>query len=600
MSGERGRFTLSEVIDILDQNYAIPGNGEDSDIASDFSESDHELGEVPTDGETTAAALEDEEFEILEDLHAVDVVESDDEDTRMTHPGRLPSYDFSETKWSEGQSEEQFQRGEFRQEICPVSVLPCEASALDFFHLLFTLNIVDVIVRETNKYALQCLASSGKNPSSFDKVTEIEMLAYLGLIIAMSLHPLHCIRDYWSTDWVLGVPTLARIFTVARFETITRYLHLNDNSKMPARGSPDFDKLYKVRPFLESIRSNFITQYMPHKQASVDEAMIKFKGRSSIKQYMPKKPIKRGIKMWCRADSVSGYMCDFNICTGKTDKGVQHDLGFSVVTKLCSIIYGKWHEVFFDNFFTSLPLIQTLFTNKTISCGTLRSGRKEFPKEMYDKKSNNKLERGASIFRNKGPITAVTWMDNKVVNLVSTLDIPSGSATRPIKRRKKDGEQAEVQCPHIITAYNKYMGGVDRNDQMASYYAIKCKSKKWWHRIFFELLNRSIVNSHILELESANHENRCLKDFRLELAKKLIGDFTAKKRLGRPSIDMPARLTERHFPSLLPSNEKGRIKERRCFVCSTKEKAKKTSYFCEDCGVGLCVAPCFRIHHTRR
>ena len=48
MSGEGDRFTLSEVIDILDQNYAIPGNGEDLDIASDFSESDHELGEVPS------------------------------------------------------------------------------------------------------------------------------------------------------------------------------------------------------------------------------------------------------------------------------------------------------------------------------------------------------------------------------------------------------------------------------------------------------------------------------------------------------------------------------------------------------------------------
>ena len=266
---------------------------------------------------------------------------------------------------------------------------------------------------------------------------------------------------------------------------------------------------------------------------------------------------------------------DFNIYTGKTDEGVEHDLGFSIVTKLCSMIYGKWHEVFFDNFFTSLPLIQTLFTNKTIPCGTLRSGRKEFPKEMYDKKSNNKLEQGASIFRNKGPITALTLMDNKVVNLVSTLDIPSGSATRPIKRRKKDGEQAAVQCPHIILGYNKYMGGVDRNDQMASYHAIKCKSKKWY-------------------------ENSCLKDFRLELAKKLIGYLTAMKRLGRPSIDMPAGLTERHFPSLLPSNEKGRIKERRCFVCSTKEKAKKTSYFCKDCGVGLCVALCFHIHHTRQ
>ena len=93
MSDERDRLTLGEVLDILDQNYAISGNGEYSDIASDFSESDHELGEVPSDSETAAAALEDEELEILEDLHAVDVVESD-EDTGVTHLGRLPSYDF--------------------------------------------------------------------------------------------------------------------------------------------------------------------------------------------------------------------------------------------------------------------------------------------------------------------------------------------------------------------------------------------------------------------------------------------------------------------------------------------------------------------------
>ena len=32
--------------------------------------------------------------------------------------------------------------------------------------------------------------------------------------------------------------------------------------------------------------------------------MIEYKGKTSLKQYMPMKPIKRGIKMWCRADSL--------------------------------------------------------------------------------------------------------------------------------------------------------------------------------------------------------------------------------------------------------------------------------------------------------
>ena len=95
----------------------------------------------------------------------------------------------------------------------------------------------------------------------------------------MSMHSLHKIRDYRSQDWILGVPTLARVITISHFEAITKYLHLNDNSKMPARRELGFDKLFKLRPFLESIHANFLLQYMPHKKVAVDEAMIKFKGR---------------------------------------------------------------------------------------------------------------------------------------------------------------------------------------------------------------------------------------------------------------------------------------------------------------------------------
>ena len=98
------------------------------------------------------------------------------------------------------------------------------------------------------------------------------------------------------------------------------------------------------------------------------------------------------------------------------------------------------------------------------------------------------------------------------------------------------------------------MGGVDQNDQMKSYYAIKFISRKWWHRVFFELLNHCIVNSHILESESPNHKQRSLRDFRLELAMKLIGDFTSRKRPGRPLLGLAARFTKRH----LPTNEKSK------------------------------------------
>ena len=49
----------------------------------------------------------------------------------------------------------------------------------------------------------------------------------------------------------------------------------------------------------------------------MDEAMIKFQGRSSFKQYMPAKPIKRGIKVWVLGDSSNGYFSKFDVYTGR-------------------------------------------------------------------------------------------------------------------------------------------------------------------------------------------------------------------------------------------------------------------------------------------
>lgn len=65
--------------------------------------------------------------------------------------------------------------------------------------------------------------------------------------------------------------------------------------------------------------------------------MILFKGRSSIKQYMPMKPIKRGYKVWVQADE-SGYICEFQIYTDLLNS-VETSLGKRVVIDLT----GNYH-----------------------------------------------------------------------------------------------------------------------------------------------------------------------------------------------------------------------------------------------------------------
>lgn len=59
----------------------------------------------------------------------------------------------------------------------------------------------------------------------------------------------------------------------------------------------------------------------------------------------------------------------------------------------------------------------------------------------------------------------------------------------------------------------------------------------------------------------------------------------------------PERLTGRHFPKPVPEK-----KVRRCIVCSQSKvnprKRKESRFMCAECGVGLCIHPCFEVYHT--
>ena len=146
--------------------------------------------------------------------------------------------------------------------------------------------------------------------------------------------------------------------------------------------------------------------YSPHSQLSVDEAMIPFKGRSSMKQYLPMKPVKRGFKVWGMADA---YLYDFNVYTGATGER-EKALGEKVVLTLSEPLRGKHHQLFFDNYFTSITLLDKLLARGTYGCGTTRTNRKNFPSEISEEVK--KFERGGSVFRQCGKIVATAWKDN--------------------------------------------------------------------------------------------------------------------------------------------------------------------------------------------
>ena len=122
----------------------------------------------------------------------------------------------------------------------------------------------------------------------------------------MRVNELPEIRDYWSTNDQLHYFPVASHISRKRFMELSTYLHFANNENIAAHGQPEYDRLAKVRPVIIALQKSFLEVYNPHRENAVDEAMIKFKRRSSLKQYLPMKPIEREFKVWVRADSHNG------------------------------------------------------------------------------------------------------------------------------------------------------------------------------------------------------------------------------------------------------------------------------------------------------
>ncbi|XP_049946250.1 piggyBac transposable element-derived protein 3-like [Schistocerca serialis cubense] len=180
---------------------------------------------------------------------------------------------------------------------------------IDIFEKIFPKELVQLIVFQTNLYATQ----SGK---SFTPTTDNEIRTFLGINILMGIKRMPAYRDYWSSAPELHDRYIASLMAVNRFGWLLRNIHLNDNTLHPEKGHPGYDKLYKLRPVIKILSESFSKCYQPSKHLAIDESMIKFKGRNSMKQYMRDKPIKRGYKVWMLCDKTS-YNLKFDIYTGK-------------------------------------------------------------------------------------------------------------------------------------------------------------------------------------------------------------------------------------------------------------------------------------------
>jgi hypothetical protein len=140
---------------------------------------------------------------------------------------------------------------------------------------------------------------------------------------------------------------------------------------MPKEGEVGYDKLYKVRPIIDSVCAK-CRAMPPEEYHSIDEQMIPTKARSSPRQYLPKKPHKWGFKVWARCGN-SGILYDLEVYTGKQQDDKECGQVGAVVKRLVQHLPKNiGHKVYFDNLFSTINLIKHLQAGGILALGTIR------------------------------------------------------------------------------------------------------------------------------------------------------------------------------------------------------------------------------------
>ena len=130
------------------------------------------------------------------------------------------------------------------------------------------------------------------------------------------------------------------------------------------------------------------------------------------------KPIKRGYKIWVRADT-HGFVCDFQVYTRKLSDTREFGLGERVVIDLTTGLEGKNYHIYCDNFFSSVNLMEKMKNNKLYCCGAVRANRKGLLPKL---KAEKELRRGDSDYAvSSDGIHCVCWKDKRCVQLLSTI-----------------------------------------------------------------------------------------------------------------------------------------------------------------------------------
>ena len=202
---------------------------------------------------------------------------------------------------------------------------------------------------------------------------------------------------------------------------------LPEQFNMETASALEYFQLFFSNEVIETIVHN--TSYNVWYTKSIGEGVCAFTGRCDFLQFNNMKPVQRRIKLYIHACSESGYCQAFNIYLGPgSTQPSRIGATFDVVWNLVEDLHNKYHCIYFDNLYTSIPLLRFLYSKGLYGCGTVKN---EEISPSFHKRAWKKLKRGdhKTFQSNKLlNLTCSVWKDTLNVQFASCLSKPNLSS----------------------------------------------------------------------------------------------------------------------------------------------------------------------------
>ena len=171
--------------------------------------------------------------------------------------------------------------------------------------------------------------------------------------------------------------------------------------------------------------------------------------------------------------------------------------------------------------------------------------------------------------------------------------------------RTQHGTEDAVLKPGLVLDYNDNMRLVDKVDMMVSFVDCAKKTVRWHHKLFFHLVDITLLNAYNCMLvwsgKKPSSLRKCTHPVSYQLLKK-YGEVTPKHP-GSYSVELVsdrlscAAWVHRHYiqplPPSPPTSKAKRTKTQRAchvykYTTQQAKKRQKTLYHCKECNMALC------------